>query len=206
MRLRPLRAARRCVGDADARAAGPARSAARCSCSAGCCCRWSSSASTRPWTRPGSRCCRCPAARCVAGLFAAALVGRAGGGHADRDRRAGRSPRRSAGRLAAAGRGLGVVARPAAVRGAQPGGDQRVRHACCGPAGSATWRRCCSRCSAALLGPLQIADHRRGEPRPTGAGWPASPRWSAGRRSARRTRSASTSPQGRLGGRGGQAG
>ena len=46
-----------------------------CWCSAGCSCRWCSSASTRPSTRPGSRCCRCPAARWSTGLFAAALVG-----------------------------------------------------------------------------------------------------------------------------------
>ena len=45
------------------RGAGSPRSAAACSCSAGCCCRWSSSASTRRSTRPGSRCCRCAAAR-----------------------------------------------------------------------------------------------------------------------------------------------
>lgn len=34
-----------------------------CWLSAGCSCHWSSSVWTRHWTRPGSHCCRCPAAR-----------------------------------------------------------------------------------------------------------------------------------------------
>ena len=164
-------------------------------CSAGPWSRCCSSASTRPSTRPGSRCCRCRRVTLARGMLAAAFVGvpalvtllALSGLIVAAVIRFGWVGRALAPRSAwSVGLVLGVVASRALTS---------AFAACCGHGGSGTWPPCIIAVLASSVGADPVGRHRRRSSRaslePGAAG---RRRRSPGRRSGRRTCCPSTWP------------